>query len=128
MGQQVKILPIENVLAPKEQAVTRNNRHNTGSPARPPASFSRATKQRLRCHRQPLKQYPLSRPLLGVLEPSWSRLIGRRRAPPQGSRAPPQPVVLHFQGLPVACGWVGGGGGCRDYDSQKALHRGRDHN
>lgn len=110
MGQQVKILPIENVLTTKRQAVTRNNRHNTGSPEGPPASFSRATKQRLRCHRQPLKQYSLSRPALGcfgalVVPPHWPP-----QSPASGRQSTSQPVVLHFQCLPGAREWVGGGG------------------
>lgn len=59
---------------------------------------------------QPLKQHPLSRLLLGVLEPSWSRLIGRRGAPPQGGRATSEPVVLHFRDLPTVGGPQGATG------------------
>lgn len=102
---RLKLSPVENVLAPKGQAMTRSNQHKARSHAGgPPASFPRATIPRLRRHRQPLKQYQVSRPFLGVLEPSWSRLIGRRGAPPQGGRATSEPVVLHFQGLPVVGG------------------------
>lgn len=51
------------------------------------------------------------------MEPSWSRLIGRRGAPPQGGRATSEPVVLHFLDLPT----VGGPQGATETTTPRRL-------